>query len=132
MKGAAKPPARNVAANAANANNDPQANNDPPPQAPAQDGQGALDAAALAAAGPGAINPIPLPPANANLNPLQNINLNLLLPIPPFAPLPLAPNLNPFSVAEFPAHMLWVLPLLSMVLAQVDLMHQSAAACHTP
>ena len=31
MRAAAKPPARNVAANAANANNDPQANNDPPP-----------------------------------------------------------------------------------------------------
>ena len=130
MRAAAKPPARNVAANAANANNDPQANNDPPPQAPAQGGQGALDAAALAAAGLGEIIPIPLPPANANLNPLQNINLNLLLPIPPFAPLPLVPNLNPFSVAEFPAHMLWVLSFLGMVLSQVDLMHRLAASCH--
>ena len=60
MRAAAKPPARNVAANAANANNDPQANNDPPPHAPAQGGQGALDAAALAAAGLGEIITIPL------------------------------------------------------------------------
>ena len=37
MKPAARPHARNVAANAANANNDPQANIDPPPQAPVED-----------------------------------------------------------------------------------------------